>query len=39
MQTNLADFIRNTQAGEEADSILRSCVHCVFCTATCPTYQ
>ncbi|WP_343653974.1 glycolate oxidase subunit GlcF [Herbaspirillum sp.] len=39
MQTNLADFIRNTQAGEEADSILRSCVHCGFCTATCPTYQ
>ncbi|WP_201557092.1 glycolate oxidase subunit GlcF [Psychrobacter sp. 72-O-c] len=24
---------------EEADSILRSCVHCGFCNATCPTYQ
>ncbi len=39
MQTNLADFIRNTPDGEEADAILRSCVHCGFCTATCPTYQ
>jgi glycolate oxidase iron-sulfur subunit len=39
MQTNLADFIRDTAEGREADSILRSCVHCGFCTATCPTYQ
>lgn len=39
MQTNLADFIKNTPDGEEADSILRKCVHCGFCTATCPTYQ
>ena len=39
MQTNLADFIRNTPEGEEADAILRRCVHCGFCTATCPTYQ
>ncbi|MFA5496139.1 MAG: glycolate oxidase subunit GlcF, partial [Porticoccaceae bacterium] len=39
MQTQLADFIRDTPAGREADSILRSCVHCGFCTATCPTYQ
>lgn len=39
MQTNLADFIKNTQEGQEADAILRSCVHCGFCTATCPTYQ
>jgi len=39
MQTNLADFIRNTPDGDEADAILRSCVHCGFCTATCPTYQ
>jgi glycolate oxidase iron-sulfur subunit len=39
MQTNLADFIKNTPDGEEADAILRSCVHCGFCTATCPTYQ
>lgn len=39
MQTHLADFIRNTPDGEEADAILRKCVHCGFCTATCPTYQ
>ncbi|MDQ7970685.1 MAG: glycolate oxidase subunit GlcF [Oxalicibacterium faecigallinarum] len=39
MQTNLADFIRDTREGKEADAILRSCVHCGFCTATCPTYQ
>lgn len=39
METNLADFIRDTPAGREADVILRKCVHCGFCTATCPTYQ
>jgi glycolate oxidase iron-sulfur subunit len=39
MQTNLADFIRDTPQGKEADAILRKCVHCGFCTATCPTYQ
>ena len=39
MQTNLADFIKDTPEGIEADAILRSCVHCGFCTATCPTYQ
>ena len=39
MQTNLADFIKDTVEGQEADAILRSCVHCGFCTATCPTYQ
>src|SRR5512135_799010 len=39
MQTNLADYIRDTPEGREADAILRKCVHCGFCTATCPTYQ
>ena len=39
MQTALADFIKDTPAGREADDILRSCVHCGFCLATCPTYQ
>jgi len=39
MQTKLADFIKNTPEGQEADAILRSCVHCGFCLATCPTYQ
>jgi len=39
MKTNLAEFIKDTPEGKEADSILRACVHCGFCTATCPTYQ
>ena len=39
MQTNLADFIKHTREGQEAEEILRKCVHCGFCTATCPTYQ
>jgi len=39
MQTQLADWIRDTPDGQEADAILRKCVHCGFCTATCPTYQ
>ncbi|ENO85607.1 glycolate oxidase iron-sulfur subunit, partial [Thauera phenylacetica B4P] len=39
MQTQLADFIRDTPEGREAEEILRKCVHCGFCTATCPTYQ
>src|SRR5881628_3899795 len=39
MQTELAEFIRDTPEGREAEDILRKCVHCGFCTATCPTYQ
>ncbi|MVW80641.1 glycolate oxidase subunit GlcF [Bordetella sp. 02P26C-1] len=39
MQTDLASWARNTEQGREADAILRRCVHCGFCTATCPTYQ
>ena len=39
MQTTLADEFKNTLEGQEAESILRKCVHCGFCTATCPTYQ
>src|SRR5437016_8690102 len=39
MQTNLAPFIKDTPQGREAESILRACSHCGFCTATCPTYQ
>ena len=39
MQTNLADFIKGTPEGTEAEAILRKCVHCGFCAATCPTYQ
>ncbi|MFW6258292.1 MAG: heterodisulfide reductase-related iron-sulfur binding cluster [Halochromatium sp.] len=39
MQTRLTPELLATSAGREADRILRSCVHCGFCTATCPTYQ
>ena len=39
MQTNLTEQYRNSLLGQEAEAILRSCVHCGFCTATCPTYQ
>jgi len=39
MQTTLAANIKDTPRGREADTILRSCVHCGFCLATCPTYQ
>lgn len=38
MQTRLPLKLLETPAGKEADSILRSCVHCGFCTATCPTF-
>ena len=39
MQTSLSRAFLATAAGREAESILRACVHCGFCTATCPTYQ
>lgn len=39
MRTQLADFIKDTPEGKEAEEIVRRCVHCGFCTATCPTYQ
>ncbi|ODU98305.1 MAG: glycolate oxidase iron-sulfur subunit [Rubrivivax sp. SCN 70-15] len=39
MQTNLAAEFKTTREGQEAEAILRKCVHCGFCTATCPTYQ
>ena len=39
MQTNLVERYANTDHGREAEAILRKCVHCGFCTATCPTYQ
>jgi glycolate oxidase iron-sulfur subunit len=39
MQTAIAPKFAGTPEGSEAEAILRKCVHCGFCTATCPTYQ
>ncbi|MDM0090682.1 MULTISPECIES: glycolate oxidase subunit GlcF [unclassified Variovorax] len=39
MQTELAPEFKDSADGREAEAILRKCVHCGFCTATCPTYQ
>ncbi|MEJ1227797.1 glycolate oxidase subunit GlcF [Pseudomonas sp. CCNWLW56] len=39
MQTRFSDEARQLPRAEEAERILRSCVHCGFCNATCPTYQ
>lgn len=39
MQTHLAPWAQDTDFGRDADAILRRCVHCGFCLATCPTYQ
>ena len=39
MQTQIDSEFKTTLAGQRAEEILRSCVHCGFCTATCPTYQ
>ena len=39
MQTDLAPHLINTTEGQEAQKLLSNCVHCGFCTATCPTYQ
>ncbi len=39
MKTNLLDSLKDTPEGQLANDILRRCVHCGFCNATCPTYQ
>ncbi|WP_321813161.1 MULTISPECIES: glycolate oxidase subunit GlcF [unclassified Paraburkholderia] len=39
MQTKLSEQAKGLPRADEAESILRSCVHCGFCNATCPTYQ
>jgi len=39
VQTNLKPPFRDSAPGRTADAILRNCVHCGFCNATCPTYQ
>ena len=38
MQTSLPESLLATERGQRAEAILRSCVHCGFCNATCPTY-
>ena len=39
METRLAEWVRSSPQGDTADGILRACVHCGFCLATCPSYQ
>lgn len=39
MQIQLAPAYQDTPQGQQAQAIVRQCVHCGFCTATCPTYQ
>jgi len=39
VRTSLSEELKETPEGREADEILRACVHCGFCNATCPTYQ
>jgi glycolate oxidase iron-sulfur subunit len=39
VQTDLPEIFLATADGSRADGILRACVHCGFCNATCPTYQ
>ena len=39
METHLSPEFASTPEGQQAEAILRNCVHCGFCTATCPTYQ
>ena len=39
MQTFLSEELKQSAEVREADEILRSCVHCGFCNATCPTFQ
>lgn len=39
METVIQDDLRQTRSGQKANEILRKCVHCGFCNATCPTYQ
>jgi glycolate oxidase iron-sulfur subunit len=39
LETRLASWVQHSAEGEVADRILRACVHCGFCLATCPSYQ
>lgn len=39
MQTKISPEYSSSIAGQRAEEVIRNCVHCGFCTATCPTYQ
>ena len=39
MKTTISETITATTSGKRMAEILRSCVHCGMCNATCPTYQ
>jgi len=39
VKTSITPTHLETHQGKQADRILRNCVHCGFCNATCPTYQ
>lgn len=39
MQTNIAPALANDPRAVAAEKVLRKCVHCGFCLATCPTYN
>ena len=39
MKTDLASEFVDNSAAQQAAALIRACVHCGFCTATCPTYQ
>lgn len=39
MQTKISEEFSHSEEGQEAEQILRQCVHCGMCNATCPTYQ
>ena len=39
MHTELHPDLVNNPKAQDAKSVIEACVHCGFCTATCPTYQ
>src|SRR5215813_10125200 len=39
MQTQLSPEFKHDASAQRAAAVLRKCVHCGFCNATCPTYQ
>jgi len=39
MHIQLADFLKDTNTGKDLQQMIKACVHCGFCNATCPTYS